>query len=141
MKALFLDIDGVVNNAGNAARFGSSSLLGIDPALAFIVGKIPLYTDCVVVLSSSWRHWPQGITEVEKRITPLYDKTPTSRGGFRGDEVRTWLANHPEIDRYAIVDDSGDFHPDQPLFKTSWQTGITQEIADAIINYLNEETS
>jgi hypothetical protein len=32
-----------------------------------------------------------------------------------------------------------DFHRDQPLFQTSWLTGITDEIMQRAIEYLNAE--
>lgn len=136
MKVLFLDIDGVCNNARTFQ--GSQELYGIDPYMAFLVGKIKLDTDCEVVLSSSWRHSPEGVSRVEERICKLLDTTGTARSGFRGDEVREWLYRHPEVTRYAILDDDSDFHGHQPLFKTTWELGLTKEIAEAVTNYLNQ---
>jgi hypothetical protein len=48
-----------------------------------------------------------------------------------------WLDQHPDVTRYAILDDDSDFYADQPLFKTAWQTGITDEIAQQVTEYLN----
>lgn len=141
MKVLFLDIDGVVNCKTTTQRH--RGMIGIDPYLAFMVGKIQLDTDCKVVLSSSWRHWPEGVAEVERQVVKLLDKTPSLPGGLtvadcgRGKEVKAWLDEHPEVTRYAIIDDDSDFLPDQPLFKTSWSTGITEEIALKVTDYLN----
>lgn len=134
MKVLFLDIDGVVNCATTAQRWGS--FIGIDPLMSFTVGKIQLDTGCEIVLSSSWRHTPDGIKEVEKLFN-LYSMTPGSKTGFRGDEINMWLKDHPEVTRYAILDDNSDFYPAQMLFKTSWSTGITDEIAKQVTDYLN----
>jgi hypothetical protein len=50
-----------------------------------------------------------------------------------------WLTDHPEVTRYAIVDDNSDFHAFQPLFQTLWQIGITDEIANQITDYLNSK--
>lgn len=75
----------------------------------------------------------------------------------RGKEIQQWLKENPrplchmptscpfparamcqghEVERYAILDDDSDFLPDQPLFKTSWKTGLTKEIAEAVIRHL-----
>lgn len=137
MKVLFLDIDGVVNCATTAQRH--RGLIGIDPLMAFTVGKIVLDTECEVVLSSTWRLMADSLEEVNKQVYKVFDITPSLPGEYRGDEVKAWLAEHPEVGRYAILDDSTDFYPDQPLFKTSWQVGITDEIAKEVTEYLNRE--
>lgn len=140
MKVLFLDIDGVVNNATTSQRSGL--FIGIDPLLAFRVGKIVLDTGCEVVLSSSWRLFPDGREEVEQRVCKILDATPSNKGlTDRGCEVIAWLKDHPEVTRHAILDDNADFHNDQPLFKTMTHIGITDEIAKAVTDYLNKPIS
>lgn len=145
IKVLFLDIDGVVNCS---STYKKSEYWPLDQYMAFLVGKIVLDTDCKVVLSSSWRHHNDGTKEVEKRICKLLDTTsdiprPTGNGvDFcqRGKEINAWLKNNENkynIIKYAILDDDRDFLPGQPLFKTSWETGLTKEIADEVIKYLN----
>lgn len=137
MKILFLDIDGVVNCATTPQRH--RGFIGIDPYMAHLVRMIVEQTDCQVVLSSSWRHFPDGRSEVERQVCPILDITPTSSSGFRGDEIRAWLNGHPEVERYAIVDDDEDMLPGQMgcLFKTNWKEGITAKIASYITGYLN----
>jgi hypothetical protein len=135
VKVLFLDIDGVVNCASTQQRHRGA--IGIDPYMAFLVGKIQLDTGCEIVLSSTWRLWPETKAEVERQVAKLYDVTPVLNNDFRGDEVIAWLDVHPEVTKYAIVDDASDFHDWQPLFKTEWKTGITEEIAQNITEYLN----
>jgi len=134
MKVLFLDIDGVVNSR-DSTNF-KDSLWPLDPYKAFLVGKIQLETGCKVVLSSSWRHHPDGVREVEKRIVRIIDTTPTLLDK-RGQEVSAWLSEHPEVTRYAILDDDSDFFEDQPLFKTTFESGLTDEIAESVIEHLN----
>lgn len=135
-KILFLDVDGVMNSRSSLQRSQrSGSILGIDPLMAFIVSKIQLETDCEIVLSSSWRHSPEGLKEVKSRFK-LYGITPMPQSGIRGNEVKAWLDQHPEVTRYAILDDSSDFLEGQPLFKTTFETGITGEIAQEVTNYL-----
>lgn len=141
MKALFLDIDGVCNSEESLKRqylrTGKASILGIDPEMAFRVGKIIMYTDCKLIISSSWRNHPDSMKDIQERIhRDIYGITPNI-GDFRGEEVRAYLEQHPEITHYAILDDDSDFYPDQPLFKTSWKVGITDEIMDKVVMYLN----
>lgn len=133
MKILFLDIDGVVNSRSTT---NFDQLYPIDPYMAFLVGKIQLDTGCEVVLSSSWRHHPDGVAAVEKRIVKIKDVTPTK--DYRGDEIIEWLKKHPGVERYAILDDDTDFHDWQPLFKTTFENGLTEEIAKQVTDYLNQ---
>lgn len=58
---------------------------------------------------------------------------------LRGDEINAWLKDHPEVTKYAILDDDCDFYDDQPLFQTTFQYGLTDEIAEAVIKHLGKE--
>lgn len=139
VKVLFLDVDGVMNSRSTLQRSQrSGSILGIDPYMAFLVGKIQMDTDCEIVLSSSWRHSPDGLKEVKSRFS-LYGITPSSLSGIRGEEIQEWLEEHPEATRYAIVDDDSDMLVEQAsnFFKTTFEEGITPEIATAITEHLN----
>lgn len=147
MKVLFLDIDGVVNCETTSQRH--RGFIGIDPYMAFLVGKIVMYTDCKVVLSSSWRCSEDGIEEVKAQVCELFDTTPIlgrpHGAGMeyceRGREINVWLEEHPEVTRYAILDDENDMLPEQQenFFKTSWSTGITEEIMNDVITHLNKD--
>lgn len=138
IKVLFLDIDGVVNRRENFNPANGRSLYPIDRYCAFLVGKIKLDTGCEVVLSSSWRHHPDGVEAVEKDVVPIIDITPTLRG-IRGTEIQKWLDEHPEVERYAILDDDSDMLVSQApnFFKTTFEDGLTKEIADAVTEHLN----
>lgn len=140
MKVLFLDIDGVVNKRDNYDRSKNMGPYPIDSYCAFLVGRITLSTGCKVVLSSSWRHHPEGVQNVSQRVVELLDKTGTE-GKYRGDEVQAWLDRHPEVDKYAILDDDMDFYVYQApnYFKTRFEDGLTDEIAEAVINHLGRE--
>lgn len=141
MKVIFLDIDGVANCRATAQRH--RGYIGIDPIMAFTIGKIFLDTDAKLVLSSTWRLWPETRLEVQKQIYDIFDVTPDIRGDFRGKEVRAWLEAHPDVERYAILDDNTDFYPDQMdnFFRTYWETGITDEIAKKVTEHLNVVSS
>mgnify|MGYP003604769410 CR=1 FL=1 len=154
MKVLFLDIDGVVNKQENFNPTAKRTMYPLDSYCAFLVGKIQLDTGCEVVLSSMWRLHPDGVAEVNKSVVKLLDKTPSiyrkletpifQRGrqwdySLRGDEVNAWLERHPEVTRYAILDDDRDFYDSQPLFQTTFEHGLTDEIAKQVTDYLNAE--
>ena len=138
MKAIFLDIDGVVNKQENYDRSKNMGPYPIDSYCSFLVGRIQLQTGCEVVLSSSWRLHPEGVQNVSERVVRLLDKTPYLPG-IRGDEVQAWLDKYPEFDKYAILDDDMDFYVYQApnFFKTTFEDGLTDEIAQAVIKHLN----
>lgn len=147
MKVLFLDIDGVCNSATYAeARFkktGKGGLLGIDPVPAELVRRIVKETGCEIVLSSTWRLYPNARDQVRRDVCGFIDCTRNLQAGEqngrveRGVEVKDWLERHPEVTAHAIVDDDSDFLPDQWLFQTTFKTGLIEEIAQNIIDHLN----
>lgn len=140
MKVLFLDIDGVCNSEETHHKYPKAHF-PIDQYMAYLVGKIKLLTGCEVVLSSSWRHHEESKKIINERIVTLYDVTPFSRtsdNNMRGYEIKDWLDAHPEVTKYAILDDDSDMLPEQlpNFFQTDWKVGITREIADKIIFHL-----
>lgn len=141
MKILFLDIDGVVNCATTAQRHRGA--IGIDPYRAFMVGQIVLETGCEIVLSSTWRLGEESREEVRKQVYPFIDITPNlwkaKENKIRGDEIKDWLDKHPEVEKYAILDDDSDMLPEQMpnFFQTTWAEGLTEEIKKKLIEHLN----
>ena len=148
MKILFLDVDGVLNNVNSSV----GEMFPVEPYAVLLVDRIVQATGCQVVLSSSWRHMPDW-RDVLKKAAPsieLLDRTPRYSSSTkykidesalcRGHNIQDWLDEHPEVERYAIVDDSADMLKEQVpnFFKTSWSTGLTDEIALGIINHLNQ---
>ena len=51
-----------------------------------------------------------------------------------------WLADHPGVTRFAIIDDEDDGLDDLPLFQPSSRTDLTPEIAKGVQRYLNGKT-
>lgn len=147
MKILFLDIDGVCNSAQYARKLyeerGHGGLIGIDPVPTKLVHRIIEETGCKVVLSSTWRLYEGAREQVRNEVCEFIDVTADHQRGAkwgaapRGGEVREWLNAHPEVERYAILDDNSDFYADQYLFLTTWERGLTPEIADKVIAHLN----
>ncbi len=149
MKILFLDMDGVVNSAEDQSKGLFHTDFPVDPYKAFLVGKIQLDTDCIVVLSSTWRHDPKSVEQINKQLVPIYDITGHCCSGIRGVEIHNWLTkNVPGFSsdgyikgehKVAILDDDSDMLLWQKdhFFKTTWQKGLTEEIALAVIEHLN----
>lgn len=131
MRVIFLDCDGVLNNATTNARAGK--WIGLDPVLLARFKALLARVDAKVVLSSTWRLIPELKAEVEAQI-PIIDATP--QVGSRGLDIRTWLAFHPEVERYAIIDDDRDMEPGQTAFFTTFEHGLTEDVADAVVAHL-----
>lgn len=148
MKILFLDVDGVCNSRDYLYRLRAKNKKAtlwhaVDPEAVKLVRRIIKETGCKVVLSSTWRLYPEARAVVKREICYIYDCTKDLQRGSkrgivpRGDEVDEWLRRHPSVTQYAIVDDDSDFNPCQWLFKTSFEHGLNEEIAQAIIDHLN----
>lgn len=152
---LFLDVDGVLNSHDYIDRGGSLNCRtdGIDVEAVKHLQRIVDETNCSLVLSSTWRII-HSLADMRGRLKkagmrspiPLRDKTPVldsvwkgSRlliARIRGDEVRKWIEDSGFTGAYVCLDDDADFHPDQPLVKTTFQHGLTASHADQCIKLL-----
>ncbi len=118
MNVLFLDIDGVMNTTKTHVLLGNSSSLQerpelyFDPlALSFI--KAISNKGVKIVLSSTWRIG-KVIPDIQKKFSfELFSKTDWIVDGCRGDEIKRWIVNNPEVKNYVIVDDGNDMLPEQ----------------------------
>ena len=71
---------------------------------------------------------------------PFIDVCPDKPKSPRGKEMLKWLAEHPAVTRFAIIDDEDDGLDDLPLFQPSSKTGITPEIVKGVEKYLSGKT-
>lgn len=155
-KVLFLDIDGVLNNDAvmSDRRFGVTPL---DHLCVQLLHEVVRATKCYVVLSSSWRDMEMLEAKLHgDRVFEFYIKTEPSEfpqaknfrhtdGStkrlrmFRGEEIQEWLSRHPEVKRYAIIDDDSDMLDEQkPYFvRTNTATGMKKPHANRLIDILN----
>jgi HAD domain in Swiss Army Knife RNA repair proteins len=138
MKVIFLDIDGVLNctKTPNPRDFPYI----VDKRLLARLQKLLDRTGAKVVLASSWRCDPVGLFAAKHWGVPFMDVCPDMPKSPRRTEVLTWLARHPKVTRYAVIDDEDDGLDELPLFQPSSQTGITREIAKGVERYLSGKT-
>lgn len=148
MKVLFLDIDGVLNSVDFSQKQVRRSLLAdtsqIDPvACAKIKNLVKAVPDLKIVISSTWRKLfslEELTKELEAKGIPsvIISATPVIHNTIRGEEIKDWLKDHPEVSKFAIVDDDADMGELLPyLIQTDVQVGITDEDVLKIIKLLN----
>lgn len=138
MKVVFLDIDGVLNcsKTKNPRKFPYV----VDPKLLARLNKLLERTAAKVVLSSSWRLDPIGIMAAKHWGVPFIDACPDLPKKARSEEIVGWIAAHPKVSRFVVIDDEDDELDDLPLFQPSCKTGLTPEIAKAVERYLDGKT-
>ena len=120
MKAIFLDIDGVIATPMSVRL---NYLLGRSPetqwydgiALTYL-GRLVARTKAIVVLTSNWRldldEENQQVKDIMDNLyaqleaagAPIYDVTPKLYGFDRSVEIGAWLDDHP-CETYVIIDD------------------------------------
>ena len=112
MDVIFLDFDGVLNSRRfRAARSGM-----IDEKHMTFLRRIVEAVGARVVLSTSWRvHWdasPENCSEIGQEIDRIFGKYGIEiigkipDGPDKAQKIRHWLAGHPDVERYVILDDS-----------------------------------
>ena len=153
MKIIFLDFDGVMDNAKydiylNKHNLPEKDEFGVlfDPDCIVALAKIVEQTGAKIVISSSWKDFmtKEEIDQMwQKRQLPseVIDVTPsTSR--HRGDEIATWLNLCPDKCQYVILDDQPreQFNTDQydHLIITNGFYGLTISDAQRAIEILNK---
>jgi len=126
MKAIFLDIDGVLTSA----RIGWYNMDIY--AIHFLIWVCER-TGCKIVISSTWRYnhdrefWQMifgdCVHEDYKTKDIVRNEDTGERCDLRGEEIAEWLSRHPEVDDYIILDDDTDFLESQKI-----KTVITESL-------------
>jgi hypothetical protein len=150
-KLLFLDVDGVLNDM---------SVLHLSPQLGLShlqnLKMIVAATQCEIVLSSTWRFFPESKQELsiafEEHAIPLWiDQTPQIRSNDmsivpRRDEIILWLkTNHSGPAKVMVIDDDDDanitnhdMNDIQDGFAhTSMDDGLTADHALEVIQFFS----
>lgn len=119
MKVIFLDIDGVLNLCYKGRdEYGAL----FHPHLVENLRKIIKETNAKIVISSTWRLSGLSVMKEmwKKRELPgeIIGITPSFMKEYgttlcRGKEIDSYLENHPEIEKYVILDDDRDMEPHQ----------------------------
>ena len=157
MKALFLDIDGVLNSKRyDDTRVGTSSF-NIDESRLPLVKEIIDRTDALIVLSSTWRRKlydnirPKSgegtrlLMTFEKYSLKISYITPDIGAlATRPQEILAWLSEHEgEIDAFAILDDAfgGWGELEGNLVRTNYRIGrgLESRHVEAAVAILNNE--
>ncbi len=110
MKAIFLDIDGVLNSDEYFDKVSNLNIQGIEQEID--IEKIKLLkkaineTGAKVVLSSSWRYTKkaQQLKELLANYEICVDTTPFIQNR-RGLEIKKYLLEHKCIEDFVILDD------------------------------------
>lgn len=139
MKIIFLDVDGVLNNHFDYQTYGFNY---IDSGLVEILKTIVAATGSEIVISSTWRLSENDLSLIRANLRykrlDFIDVTPDLRKLPRAEEIKSWLKNNPQVVKYAILDDNEDAGLGlEGFFKTDYYVGLTNEIAEKVINYLN----
>lgn len=164
MKAIFLDIDGVLNNFNTNKKYRSKSrcrgLIGIDKDKVKRLAKIVQETNSILILTSSWKiGWELKLSEINtlnyhakylnnhlKRKGNLFitDKTREYNLNYRGKGIQSYLIKHPEITEWIVLDDEIFIDYEREgimphLIQTNSDLGLTNEDTDAAIKMLKGE--
>jgi hypothetical protein len=139
MKVIFLDIDGVLNSdqTPNPRKLPYV----VDRKLLQRFKRILKNTGAKVVLSSTWRYDPAGVFSAKHHGISFIGVTPDMPHRPRRNEILAWLKKHPKVVRFAVIDDDDDDLDDLPLFQPSGTTGLTEDVAKAVIRYLDSKTN
>jgi hypothetical protein len=134
---LFLDFDGVLHPVGGNADGNPFGQLPLLEALL----REPALAEVKIVVSSTWRE-AYSMARLRQIFAPdmrgrVIDVTP-SVDDYDGPhrrcwEIRAWLALHPEVEHWTVLDDnvSGfprDWHP-HAVFTDSYRGLVRHDIA------------
>eukprot|EP00629_Pelagomonadales_sp_RCC1024_P016792 CAMPEP_0119278428 /NCGR_PEP_ID=MMETSP1329-20130426/19073_1 /TAXON_ID=114041 /ORGANISM="Genus nov. species nov., Strain RCC1024" /LENGTH=166 /DNA_ID=CAMNT_0007278939 /DNA_START=626 /DNA_END=1123 /DNA_ORIENTATION=- len=157
---LFLDVDGVLNTAHMPGRHA------LHPMLLKRLAGVCAATHCEIVLSTTWRLQQEhedvllralGAAGIQASVivgrTPSLgiSEMPWREGPNMGEcrracEIARYLDAHPEVKRFAIVDDIDVLDVDddgvrarlaEHFVRTSVESGLTQSCCDRLVEMLS----
>jgi len=160
MKVIFLDFDGVLNSAASFLWEKRKKTGHIQDTLSpincstfqYILEKYPHLS---IVISSTWRrvhpmdYLKAKLTEYGIDASRIIGTTPIYYNSHRGREIREYLDEHPEIKKYAVIDDDpaaleavrledGVDDPKGKVFATTWEDGLSMEKALEVMEFLSD---
>ena len=152
-KVIFLDIDGVLNsnfwNADHQREISDGKY--IDTEKVKLLSKLVKKAEAEIILHSGWRFWfgsdLKPLRSEAGYLADLLEKEGMVVGGMtpdltteeirktkkfskvKADEILMWLKNHPETERWVVIDDL-ELHNDEIAkmqVKTDPEQGLTEE--------------
>ncbi len=147
MKAIFLDMDGVMNNCLSPGVMHWNSTL---PHCVENLNEIVDNTDAKIFLITSWVDDVFFIGNNEKFLSFLYERgfKEDSIGGFRRagttkeEGILELIQNNASIENFIILDDNADIVQNGYLksrhIKTESLVGLTTEEVQKAIQLLND---
>lgn len=154
MKVIFLDVDGVLNEAGSKSR-SPHGFIGVDDEKVAVLKQIVDATGAIIVLSSTWKKdWSNNPDEIG--IDAVYLNKKLARYGLRiidkttddmwnrGFGIKAWLSLH-DVESWLVLDDDKfeDFEYEgiMPHFvQTSFASGgLTDQHIPKCIEILTKE--
>jgi hypothetical protein len=146
-KAIFLDIDGVLNSdkmlREGMFKTGDRADMISPEMVARLERIIEAHPEVLIILSSSWRISQADLAlECMKKqgfSRDAFDGKTNTKGRDRGRQIQDWLDEHPEVTKFIILDDElhGMLHLEEHVIKSSWYIGLLDEHADEAIKRLN----
>jgi len=105
---IFLDFDGVIRVEGGNDGGWAMPSIDFQPDRMKMISRICEKTGAKIVISSDWRS--DGFDKISRLISPylsphIHEDWATEIRGYRWAEIERWLSNHPEVTKYAILDD------------------------------------
>jgi len=128
-----------------------------DPACIYYLHTIVEETECKIVISSSWRYgasletmkkWfkdpliSNAIIDKTEILHPNKNPDKVDRQGRiqRGEEILEWLERHPEVTKFAVLDDDDDMDAIRHnFFQTDRMDGLKRKVAYKVISFLNSK--
>jgi len=145
MKVIFLDIDGVLVTRNSIKyqylNFPDDTSIRFSKNAVRNLNKLIHLTKAKIVISSTWRlfHSLEELQNIFKKqgiegkiiSTTSIERAPVEEDIPRGQKIADWLAQHPEVEKYVIIDD--DVQADCIQFhlfncvETSYKRGFSPE--------------
>ncbi len=142
MKVIFLDVDGVLNRR-STHTLSPSGCMFVEDILVATLASLVRQTEAQLVLSSTWRKGYFDIRDGRLDTSDaedydalvgalLYaglairDHTPLRKPKDRAAEITRFLADHPEVDSYVILDDEAVAGFGDRQVKTDPRRGLTR---------------
>ena len=152
MKVIFLDFDGVITTYNSKWKIDMNNIK--------IINDICDKTNAKIVVTSSWRighhgdvlafngyltqyiikhNYLDNVQDTFDKFTGNIVGMTESIGGWRGEEIKLYMNEHPEVENYVILDDDSDMC-DYQLFnfvQTDTYEWITERDAKLCVDILN----